>query len=325
MRNICYSLFFLSEVCYGQSQVVNFDSLSFPMSQNYWNGSDLSGGFSDKNVVFNNDYDTTYQFWMGFAYSSVTDSTTAGITNQYAAFPKSGANGSANYGVWYSSGLVTFPSIAHVDSIKVSNATYTALSMRDGDSYGKKFGSNNNAGGMADGTNGEDWCKLTIYGINEADDTVGAVDFYLADYRFSDNAQDYIVDSWENVDLSALGAIKKLAFEISSSDVGQFGMNTPDYFVIDDIAFHSSTASLTENSTTSVGVYPNPATSNVHLSFASSKPRTIQLINASGSCVEQFETENSQLSIETTNLNRGVYFIIIQSVDENIFKKLMLQ
>jgi hypothetical protein len=61
------------------------------------------------------------------------------------------------------------------------------------------------------------------------------VEFYLADFRFENNGEDYIVDTWEYVDLSSLGVVNKLEFSLGSSDVGAWGMNTPAYFVIDTI------------------------------------------------------------------------------------------
>ena len=66
-------------------------------------------------------------------------------------------------------------------------------------------------------------------------ESTGSVDFYLADYRYADSSQDYIVNAWEYIDLSSLGSVDELSFSLSSSDNGSFGMNTPNYFAIDNI------------------------------------------------------------------------------------------
>ena len=42
-----------------------------------------------------------------------------------------------------------------------------------------------------------------------------------------------IVDSWQRVDLSSLGNIDKIIFELTSTDMGEYGMNTPSYFCLD--------------------------------------------------------------------------------------------
>ena len=73
-------------------------------------------------------------------------------------------------------------------------------------------------------------------GKNSAGDVVGATDYYLADFRFADNSRDYITDIWDNVDLTGLGLVKSLEFTLTSSDMGDFGMNTPAYFALDSIS-----------------------------------------------------------------------------------------
>jgi hypothetical protein len=100
--------------------------------------------------------------------------------------------------------------------------------MRDGDQFAKKFG--------GDSGNEKDFFKLEIQGFRGTAAT-GSVDFFLADYRFDNNSQDYLVDQWTRVNLSSLGPVDSLQFALSSSDVGQFGMNTPAYFAMDRIEF----------------------------------------------------------------------------------------
>ncbi|NBD37271.1 MAG: DUF4465 domain-containing protein, partial [Verrucomicrobia bacterium] len=116
------------------------------------------------------------------------------------------------------------------DTMRVTNTTYAALSMRDGDAFAKQFGG-------ADGSD-PDYFRLTIEGLDGTATVTGAVEFYLADFRFADDARDTIVETWEEVDLSALGSgVAELRFSLDSSDEGEFGMNTPSYFAMDDLAF----------------------------------------------------------------------------------------
>ena len=56
---------------------------------------------------------------------------------------------------------------------------------------------------------------------------VATKDFYLAQNG------EYVV-GWTYVDLSELGEIDGLTFEMSSSDTGTYGMNTPAYFAMDN-------------------------------------------------------------------------------------------
>lgn len=74
-----------------------------------------------------------------------------------------------------------------------------------------------------------DWLKLTAHGV-KADGSEVSTYFDLADYRTD---KPTIAASWVPFDLSALGEITELYFTMSSSDSGQWGMNTPSYFAID--------------------------------------------------------------------------------------------
>lgn len=212
-----------------QAGVVTFDDLTVPPA-GFENGSNLAGGFVSNGVNFNNSYDATFGAWSGWAYSNKTDTTTAGYLNQYSAIAGSGAGNSANYGVVYNfsegDATVTFNQLVTVNSMAVTNTTYAYLTMRDGDPFTDKFG------GL--GGNDQDFFLLTIKGFNGGN-LVGSQDFYLADYRFSNNSQDYIVSNWETLNLASLGVVDSLKFALTSSDNGPFGMNTPAYFAADSI------------------------------------------------------------------------------------------
>jgi hypothetical protein len=230
--------------------------------QSYWNGADGSGGFETDGVAFNNDYHAAWGSWSGWAYSNTTDTATAGYENQYSAYPGGGALGSATYAVAYAAegGLVPTVELTArtsdlaFQSIAVTNTTYAALSMLHGDGFSKQFGG-------ADGSD-PDWFMLTIDGLDADGNSVGTVDFYLADYRSPERSGDYIVDTWSVVDLSDLVGATKLAFSLSSSDMGAWGMNTPAYFAVDNVVLSGGTA----------------ATGTVHRNDADlSKPVTVTL------------------------------------------------
>lgn len=208
--------------------------------ESYWNGSDGAGGFASGSAYFKNNYDFTYGSWDGFAYSNITDTALSGWAAQYNAITGAGQNGSANYGIgyigWVEPPVITLDIAGVVDGLYVTNNNYAYYSMLNGDAFAKKFGGN--SGGD------EDWLLLTITGKDAVGSATGTVDFYLADYRFADNGQDYIVNTWEYVDLSSLGAVKNLEFNLSSSDVGDWGMNTPAYFALDTVIPEPSTMVL---------------------------------------------------------------------------------
>lgn len=196
------------------------------------NGSDGSGKITSSGVDFLNSYNPEFGSWAGFAVSSITDNTTPGWGNQYSSFAGSGVGSSTNYSVGYTgAGPSTVEFGGTIDlgdggGAWLTNTTYAALSMQNGDSFAKAFGG-------VSGTD-EDWFLLTIQGFDGVTST-GIIEFYLADYRFADDSLDYIINEWTYVDFSSLGEVDRLEFGLTSSDVGSFGMNTPAYFSMDNL------------------------------------------------------------------------------------------
>jgi hypothetical protein len=214
------------------ADTVDFEDLTLA-PESFYNGSDGAGGFISQGAFFNNSYNPQFGSWSGWSYSNQTDVTTSGFMNQYSAYnlPDGGGDSSANYGVAFTfqfgDAYVLLPDGTTPASVRVTNTTYAALSMRDGDMFAKKFGG-------PDGTD-PDFIMLTIHGLDTNGDATGSVGFFLADYRFQDPNLNYIVSSWTTVDLTPLGNAISLAFELTSSDLGPFGMNTPAYFAIDNL------------------------------------------------------------------------------------------
>jgi hypothetical protein len=208
-----------------------------PGPNTFQNGATLApaGSFTTAGATFNNTYTAQFDSWSGWSYSNVKDVTTAGFTNQYAAYNLPGGGGAAgsdNFGVANAfnpgDATIALPAGLRPASMQVTNTTYAALSMLNGDQFAKKFGGPTG--------NDPDFFRLTITGKNAAGQSTGSVQFFLADYRFTNNSQDYVVSQWTTVDLSTLAAdTAVLSFGLDSTDNGPFGMNTPAYFAMDNL------------------------------------------------------------------------------------------
>jgi len=218
--------------------VVDFEQFDQPPyslgPESFYNGSDGAGGFTIEGATFNNtfaDFGDGFTAWSGWSVSNVTDNTTPGFDNQYSAFPGGGASGSEFYGIAFAfepgEATIQIPPEQQFESLEVTNTTFTALSMLNGDGFAKQFG----------GETGDDpdFFKLLIEGFNTGGDSVGLIEFFLADYRFENNALDFIVDEWTSVDLTPLAGATELSLYFESSDVGKFGINTPTYAAFDNI------------------------------------------------------------------------------------------
>lgn len=304
MKRILSSIFLTVFAATASAQLVNFENLVLPSAESFYNGSDGAGGFTSMGINFSNDYNQTGNYWSGFVYSNTTDITTPGFANQYSAFAGSGADASEKYAICYPTGKITFPTIGKPQSVKLTNTTYAGISMRDGDTFGKVFGSANDAQGQPDGTNGEDFFKLIIYGLNAEDDTVSTIEVFLADFRFVDDNLDFILNTWSTVDLTSLGDVVAMQFGLVSSDIGGFGMNTPAYFAMDDLSF-MSTASIAAQEKQIFKVFPNPINDWLVIQGGNGK---VQIVDLAGKVIQSFEHQEFS-KINVSNLESGTYFV----------------
>ena len=167
-----------------------------------------------------------WDYWYWFGYANRTETKFETLDDQWNNIVGGGYDGSANYGVAYAAAfngpcyvnVLTCAPIV-VPGFYITNSSYAYTSMTNGDATAKKFEKG-------------DWFKLTITGYDAANEVTGTKEYYLADLRDEEKA--YIIKDWRYVDLSGLGAVSKLGFELTSTDNGDWGMNTPAYFCFDD-------------------------------------------------------------------------------------------
>lgn len=181
---------------------------------------------SQKLVEFTHYY-TGKDFGGGFTYTNQSDKTTPGYNN-LSAITGAGRKGStyitANANDFTPAQITNLkPDQFGFKGVWVTNTTYAYLAIKDGNVGGGPGVQKFEAG---------DWFKLAIAGYDEKEAKIGEVTFYLADFR---NKKENIVEKWSWIDLTALADAEYIEFTLSSSDNGDWGMNTPSYFCIDGI------------------------------------------------------------------------------------------
>ncbi|MCX6180516.1 MAG: DUF4465 domain-containing protein [Bacteroidetes bacterium] len=291
--------------------VSTFESLTLEVDS-FWNGVDMSGSFSNGNAVFKNDYHTSNwgDYWGGFSYSNTKDSITPGSENQYSARAGAGFNNSSNYAVGQGGGKIILTgsgSGKEVSGFYVTNTTYAVKSMEAGDQFAKKFG------GVSG--NDPDWFMLTVKGWYKGGVIADSVNFYLADYRASNNSEDYIVKNWEWVNLTSLGNVDSLIFNLSSSD-NSFGfMNTPSYFAMDNFTTLNSGAEVNEIASLKFSAYPNPVSTSLTLNFEKTHNATVAIYDAAGKLVLTENMSGMSKTFDVSSLTAGIYFISVSGND----------
>jgi hypothetical protein len=328
-KNYILTLALFTSLFATSQDTIRFESFNLAVDS-FWNGSDLSGKFTESGIDFINNYDVTYSSWDGFAYSNKKDSITAGYTNQYSCIAAEGINNSETYAVGYVgySGLPTVKLNASANSVEgfwVNNATYAYLSMKNGDGYGKKFGDTLDANGADDGTNGNDWLLLSTYVHSSS--TIDTVDFYLADFRFTDSADDYIIKDWNYVTLPANTNPDSLLFQITSTDNDPlYGIKTPTYFCLDNIEYTRNTVGINDlASNINFSVYPNPTVDYVTINLSDLTGNyTVILFDASGREIKQaVNLSSSQVVLDMTSLKKGNYFVKVANGNKTSTKKII--
>jgi hypothetical protein len=267
----------------------------------YWDGSDQSGGFSSGNAFFPNVYETQFGgYWAsGFAYSIDTD-TVNGFPNLYSSANGTGHN-SPGYGVAQQDAVLKLTGNALgglVNGVYLNNSAYARVSMRDGDTFAKKFG----------GLSGDDpdYFKLCIRKYLNGTLSNDSVEFYLADYRFVDNSLDYIVTTWTYVDLTPLGNCDSILFTMRSTDVSFGFINTPLFFCLDDLETNDGPLSVAyKTQLNTFSVYPNPSKESVVLKNAENS--LVEIYDFSGRMVMSEFIHQSEQMINIQHLPNGIY------------------
>ena len=198
-------------------------------SNGIWQPPIGSNEMSSGGWLFTNN--TQNGYWGGFTASNRTDLNQSGINAQYTAASGCGYDGSTQYAVAYTMGVQTDVYAADgqshtVTGCYVTNNLWTYQDILQG-GYGElPYGGSTG--------NDPDWFKVTATGKNASGQTVGTLDFYLADYRFANNEEDYVLNTWEWFDLSPLGNVATISFSLSSSRGSGYNMITPAYFCMDN-------------------------------------------------------------------------------------------
>jgi hypothetical protein len=239
-------------------------------------------------------------FWSGFTYSNLANINNDYNHDQFVSASLSGMDGtSTNYVVsyisndWMSGTYNPIPTELELTNevavtfsgFYVNNTQIAYTSLRDGSSFNKKFGGETG--------NDPDWFKLLVWGIRSDNSITSKLEHYLADFRSRDNSKDYIQKGWRWVDLKSLGEVKALRFELQSTDNGDFGMNTPAYFCMDNLSILNLQGAFISNPIDDIYLETNASPASIELA---------DHFNASGVGIAYEIIGNSDATLVTTSI-----------------------
>ena len=292
--------------------------------ETYMNNADPADGFMSNGVFLPNTHMISggFESWTGWSISNTTNLTDSTYANQYSVVNGVGAGGSSTYGVSFVAGEssmrneVISTGSSTFESIMVNNTLLTHGIIERGNMFSKKFG----------GETGDDpdYFLLTIKGRSGGDLTTDSINFYLADYRFADNSEDYIITDWTKVDVSQFNSEDELVFTMSGSDVGMFGLNTPTYFCVDNITLMISSSTENLEDEIDLTVFPNPTTDFVNFDWNEGEG-TAQIVNLQGSVLRNQVLQQGQNSINVSVLPEGIYTLKLETAEGFLAKQFVKQ
>ncbi|MCM1476289.1 MAG: DUF4465 domain-containing protein [Bacteroides sp.] len=217
----------------GTQYVATFEDLNIP-EESHWGGNNTNAPFYSGSFAFDYYHGVSggSEFWGHFSYSNSTSTSYATLNDQYNSCVGSGVDGSPTYGVCYADSYTgaTYLTVTNnkegddVAGMWITNSAWVMDCIENGD------GLSSVAGGFDKG----DWYKLSITGLLNSSRT-GTVEFYLADFRADNEIDRYALDTWQWLDLSALGKVNKLWFTLESTKKNGLSMTTPAYFCVDNV------------------------------------------------------------------------------------------
>lgn len=180
--------------------------------------------------------------WEGFTISQVDTDT----MNVFSCVAKGGVQGEGTpYAIGYysdyvsstlgyASNMILFNEVYYPEYVYICQNSNTFEAISNGLTPANKFTE-------------KDSLVLTISGIDdEWHDTQQVVYFLALGREFN--------QGWVKVDLSSIGATKGLSFRIRSTDVGQWGTNTPTYFALDKLTINPNAITALPSLTTQPSV-----------------------------------------------------------------------
>lgn len=307
------SMFGLALSTSAKLEIADFENLYLP-ENSYWCGEldeedeDMGFGtswFDSGSFEFNNFYWPEYSTWSFFAYSSRTEKTFTSYTvDQFNSITGGGAGGSRIFGVAFPASYMgktvmevcggEEPQI--IPGMEIVNTAWVVDCILNGDGYEGPFKTG-------------DWMKLILTGYND-DEKTATREYYLADYRSENPADHYYLDAWTWIDLSELGEVTAVEFNIDSSKANAYGVTTPTYVCFDNVGITKETSEIDKISSSSLSL--NFISGSKRLTVSGiGEGANYQITALSGQVASYGRLYAGNASIDMSELPGGVYIVTV--------------
>lgn len=187
-------------------------------------------GYASDNLQFEYFVNEEYGYWGGFAHSRLFNTEDGSYANQYSVYNDAAASGDGYLVYYYDSynepcDIVCLSGANYsFASVRLNLTTYvhSSITVEESNDFARVF------------TDG-DYLKVVFTELLAADAEGDSVECYVVDYR---DGKQFMATQWEEFDLSGLeGQLWGLRVRIETTDMGEWGANTPLYIAIDELSY----------------------------------------------------------------------------------------
>ncbi len=231
---LCAALAVFSANAENNSQITTFEDLILEPESHFpgnWTPvEDSITSFVSGNFRFTTNSNSSYPAWAFIGVSRQTDTVFASYdTDQFHNVVGHGVDNSPTFAIANIAPHLGVTSIYPLDSTSnqsikgmyITNSSCTYNSIINGDYMETPFKQG-------------DSLILVIDGLVN-DSIINTAHYSLADYRSNESIDHYALNTWQWIDLSNLGEVDELQFNIIGSRNGDWGLNSPAYFSFDNL------------------------------------------------------------------------------------------
>lgn len=140
------------------------------------------------------------------------------------------------------------------------------------------------------------------------------------EYEEVATAQQAALTTWQQVTANN-GTINAAVITFGSS-LGNFYYDTPaplgTTFIVDDVSWTYKNVGVEEITNASALVYPNPTSNVLNIEVKNTEASSLNVYGVDGKVVLTSSLTGAQSTVDVSNLNNGVYFYNISTIDGNV-------
>ena len=163
---------------------------------------------------------------------------------------------------------------------------------------------------------------IAIYLLQGSQDPDIATQVLLFDFRNSEYVADNTYRTKENIDLPAFSGLSYLAIRYKNSDCSSNWLTVH----FDDITISEGTVGLDDFWLNEINIYPNPTSNEIHIDNTLNLINSFKIIDNLGKTY--FNRQKSiigNIKLDISKLNNGVYFIVFNTKNGFLSKKIIIQ